>query len=239
MESLSDKLKQQRIPFCSAVIVAGGSSVRFGADKLFAEIAGVPVLGRSLRALASCECIREIILVVRKEILTQARALAEAAVGNKLKAVVPGGPTRAESAFAGVMAASPEAELIAIHDGARPLVSETVIIDALWGAYRHNAAAPAIHVKDTIKVASGHVVSHTPDRNTLFAVQTPQVFRAELIKAALTSAVENKTPVTDDCSAAEAIGAAIFLTEGSEENIKITTPLDLELAEAILRRRKA
>lgn len=237
MESLSDMIKQQRIPFCSAVIVAGGSSARFGADKLFAEISGLSVLGRSIRALASCESIREIVLVVRQEILPQARKLASAIAGDKLRTVVPGGATRVHSSFAGVMAVSPEAELIAIHDGARPLVSDTVILDALWAAYRHNAAAPAIPVKDTIKVAASRVVERTPDRNTLFAVQTPQVFRAELIKAALTSALQNGTAVTDDCSAAEAIGAKIFLTQGSEENIKITTPLDVELAEAILRRR--
>lgn len=237
METLSNKLKQQRIPFCSAVIVAGGSSVRFGADKLFAEIAGRPVLEHSLLAMAQSECIREIVLVVREEILDRAKILAERAAGKKPFSVVCGGASRAESAFAGVMAVSPEAELIAIHDGARPLVSEAVILNALWGAYRHHAAAPAIPVKDTIKIADARRVTQTPDRRSLFAVQTPQVFRAELIKAALSDALENDRPVTDDCSAVEAIGAGVYLTEGSEENIKITTPLDLELAEAILHRR--
>ncbi len=237
METLSDKIKQKRIPFCSAVIVAGGSSVRFGADKLFAEISGSSVLARSIRAFASCEFIQEIVLVVREEILPQAQSLAQAIAGPKLRAVVPGGSTRAQSSFAGVMAVSPAAELVAIHDGARPLVSHEVILDALWGAHRHHAAAPAVPVKDTIKIASDRVVTETPDRSRLYAVQTPQVFRCELIKAALTSAMEKQTPVTDDCSAAEAIGIPVYLTEGSEENIKITTPLDLELSEAILRRR--
>ena len=107
------------------------------------------------------------------------------------------------------------------------------IMDALLGA-----AAPAVPVKDTIKVASGGAVVETPDRSRLFAVQTPQVFDVDLLRGALQNALEKQLPVTDDCSAVEAIGKIVFLTEGSEENIKITTPLDLELAEAILRRRR-
>lgn len=237
METLSDKIKQIRLPFCSAVILAGGSSVRFGADKLFAEIAGSTVLARSIQAMNDCEIIQEIVVVVREEILQQVRALAKDIAGKKLRAVVPGGKTRAESSFAGIMATSAEAELIAIHDGARPLVTEKVILEALWGAYRHHAATPAVPVKDTIKTASSQIVKQTPDRSTLFAAQTPQAFRSELIKAALTKAIENNDTITDDCSAVEAIGGVVYITEGSEENIKITTPLDLELAKAIVRRR--
>ena len=105
-------------------------------------------------------------------------------------------------------------------------------------AGRCGAAAPAVPVKDTIKVASGGAVVETPDRSRLFAVQTPQVFDVDLLRGALQNAQEKQLPVTDDCSAVEAIGKIVFLTEGSEENIKITTPLDLELAEAILRRRR-
>lgn len=224
--------------FCSAVIVAGGSSVRFGADKLFAELDGQPVLGRSIAALAACDCVQEIVLVVRENIIPHAQELAKIYGRGKVRAVVPGGETRVQSACAGVFTVSPKAEIIAIHDGARPLVSEDIVLDAVWGAHRHLAAAPAIPVKDTVKIAADGVVQSTPDRKTLFAVQTPQVFRTEIIKAALTNAVKNAPQVTDDCSAAEAIGAKITLTQGSEENLKITTPLDLELAEAILRRRK-
>lgn len=231
-------MKQERLPFCSAVIVAGGSSVRFGADKLFADIAGHPVLGRSISVLAACEAIREIVLVVRDAVLLPAKELAATYGAGKVSAVVSGGETRALSALAGVSAVSDKAEIIAIHDGARPLVTEAVILDSLWAAYRHAAAAPAIAVKDTIKIASDSFVASTPDRSSLFAVQTPQVFRAEIIRAALTKAAESGSTVTDDCSAAEAIGAKICLTQGLEENIKITTPLDLEIAEAILRRRK-
>ncbi len=238
MKKLSEAMKTIRLPYCSAVIVAGGSSTRFGTDKLLAELDGVPVLGRTLAAFASCGCIREIILVVRPAILERAARLARAYGGKKLRLVVPGGETRTLSAYAGVMSVSKRARLIAIHDGARPLVSDRIIEDAVWAAYRHVAAAPAIPVRDTIKVACGGVVENTPDRSTLFAVQTPQVFQADVIRAALCAATENSQSPTDDCAAAEAIGAEITLTQGSEENIKITTPLDLALAEYILGRRK-
>ena len=230
-------MKNFRLPYCSAVIVAGGSSTRFGTDKLFAELGGVPVLGRTLMTFASCACIQEIILVVRPTILGQAARLARAYGGEKLRLVVPGGETRTLSAYAGVMSVSKKARLIAIHDGARPLVSDKIIEDAVWAAYRHIAAAPAIPVRDTVKIAYGGVVESTPDRSTLFAVQTPQVFQADVIRAALCAAAENGQSTTDDCAAAENIGAEITLTQGSEENIKITTPLDLALAEYILGRR--
>ena len=152
--------------------------------------------------------------------------------------VVPGGETRLGSVLAGLRAVSEQTQLVAVQDGARPLVSEKVISAAVVQAGRCGAAAPAVPVKDTIKVASGGTVVETPDRSRLFAVQTPQVFDVDLLRGALQNAQEKQLPVTDDCSAVEAIGKKVFLTEGSEENIKITTPLDLELAEAILRRRR-
>lgn len=238
MKKLSDTLKNKRLPYCAAVIVAGGSSERFGSDKLFAEIDGKPVLGMTLEAFAAADCIQEIILVVRESILDRAARLARAYGGGKVKLVVPGGKTRARSSYAGVMSASKRARLIAIHDGARPLVSEEVIEQALWAAHRHIAAAPAIPVRDTVKIARDSLVESTPDRSTLFAVQTPQVFQADIIRAALVNAVQNDLSITDDCAAAEAIGTPITLTQGSEENIKITTPLDLAMAEQIVSRRK-
>lgn len=237
MKTVSETMKKLRLPYCAAVIVAGGSSERFGADKLFAEIDGKPVLGMSLEAFANAACINEIILVVREAILDRAARLARAYGGGKVRRVVPGGSTRVLSSYAGVMSVSKKAKLIAIHDGARPLVSEKVIADAVWAAHRHLAAAPAIAVRDTIKIACDGVVTATPDRGSLFAVQTPQVFRSEIIQAALVNAAQKQLPVTDDCAAAEAIGAQITLTPGSEENIKITTPFDLAMANLIVTRR--
>lgn len=239
MKKVSEALKDIRLPYCAAVIVAGGSSERFGADKLFAEIDGKPALAMSLEAFAGAECINEIVLVVREAILDRAARLARAYGGGKVRMVVPGGATRVLSSYAGVMSVSKRAKLIAIHDGARPLVSEKLIADTVWAAHRHLAAAPAVAVRDTIKIAHDGVVESTPDRSSLFAVQTPQVFRAEIIRAALVNAAQKNIPVTDDCAAAEAIGAQITLTPGSEENIKITTPLDLAVANRIVAGRKS
>lgn len=239
MKKFSDTLKNRRMPYCAAVIVAGGSSERFGSDKLFAKIDGKPVLGMTLEAFAASDCIQEIILVVRDSILDRAARLARAYGGKKMKLVVPGGKTRALSSYAGVMSASKKAKLIAIHDGARPLVSKTVIEEAVWAAHRHIAAAPAIAVRDTIKIAQDSLVQSTPNRSTLFAVQTPQVFQADIIRAALVNAVQNNLSITDDCAAAEAIGTPVTLTRGSEENMKITTPLDLDVANLIVSRRKS
>lgn len=238
MLELSKKIKKARCPYAAAVIVAGGSGTRFGADKLTADLRGLPVVARSLLAFESAALVREIVLVARGDSLENMRALAKRYHITKLAAVVPGGDTRARSSCAGVMAVSPQAELIAIHDGARPLVTDRIIENALWDAYRHGAAVPAIAVRDTIKRAENHVVRETPDRNTLFAVQTPQCFQADLIRAALLAAEKNAPEITDDCAAVERAGGQIWLSEGSEENIKITTPLDLELAKRILDRRE-
>lgn len=237
MSKLSSVLKNTRRPYVSAVIVAGGSGTRFGADKLMAELAGEPVLVHTLRAFHRSPMIDEIVLVTREDAMTNMARLCKAYELSKVSLVVAGGATRALSSYAGVMSVTDKAGIIAIHDGARPLVSEKTIEDAVWQAYRHGAAVPAIPVKDTIKKAEHGVVTETPDRNSLFAVQTPQCFQADLIRTALTEAIRNAPQVTDDCLAVERIGGVIHLTEGSEENIKITTPLDLALAEVILKER--
>ena len=130
-------------------------------------------------------------------------------------------------------------ELLAVQDGARPLVTPALIDRTVEAAAKCGAAAPAVPVKDTIKtVAEDGAVTGTPDRSTLRAVQTPQVFEADLLKAALQSALENEVPVTDDCSAVERLGKVVYLIDGNEENLKITTPVDLVIAEAILAERE-
>ena len=144
------------------------------------------------------------------------------------------GDTRTASVLAGAREVSGEAELIAIHDGARPLVPPEVVDAAILRAAECGAAAPAVPVKDTVKRASGALVEATLDRDSLFAVQTPQVFQADLIRGALQKALDDGAAVTDDCAAVERIGMTVALTEGSYENIKITTPTDLLIAEAIL-----
>ena len=220
---------------CGAVIVAAGSAQRMGGiDKMLTPLLGQPVLLRTVQAIAESQRIDNIYIVTRKDLVEQVRELC--AGEKKVAQVLPGGNSRAESVLFGLQAV--KEELVAIHDGARPLVTPEVVEEALQAAEEMGAAAPAIPVHDTIKVAQNGLVQQTPDRSTLFAVQTPQVFGKEQILAALTAAMEQNLPLTDDCSAAEFAGFAVRLTKGSVENLKITVPTDILLAEAILKRRE-
>ena len=225
---------------CSAVVPAAGSSTRMeGQDKLLLPLEEQPVLLHTLRALELCPYLAEIIVVTREDLIVPIGQLCRDAGLSKVRKVIVGGATRTHSVLAGLGELSSGAELVAIHDGARPLVSQEVLETVIFRAAECGAAAPAVPVKDTIKtVAEDGAVTGTPDRSTLRAVQTPQVFEADLLKAALQSALENNVPVTDDCSAVERLGKEVYLTAGDPENIKITTPLDLRLAEAILAERR-
>lgn len=216
----------------SAVLVAAGSSTRMGFDKLSFDLGGETVLHRSIRAFAQCPLVDEIILVAGSN---RAFAQQQAADCAKPVCVVAGGATRAESAKNGVLAAS--GALVAVHDAARPFVSQQVITAALEAAARCGAAAPAVPVKDTIKAAvrgSGKTVPEscfvhaTPDRSILYAVQTPQCFdRAAYLAALEELDAEKARLVTDDCSLFELTGRPVQLTQGDYANLKITTREDL------------
>ena len=220
----------------SAVLVAAGSSTRMGFDKLSFDLGGETVLHRSIRAFAQCPLVDEIILVAGSN---RAFAQQQAADCAKPVCVVAGGATRAESAKNGVLAAS--GALVAVHDAARPFVSQQVITAALEAAARCGAAAPAVPVKDTIKAAvrgSGKTVPEscfvhaTPDRSTLYAVQTPQCFdRAAYLAALEELDAEKARLVTDDCSLFELTGRPVQLTQGDYANLKITTREDLSRPE--------
>lgn len=226
-------------PFCSAVVAAAGGSSRMGGvNKLLLPLEGIPVLARTLRALDEARLVDEIVVAAREEDLLTIGDLCRTYGVTKPVKIVRGGETRAASVLAAAMECREDGAFIAVHDGARPLAEPALIDSVIQLAFRTNAAAAAVPVKDTIKVtAEGKIVS-TPDRETLRAVQTPQVFDGALLRAALQAAVEGGIPVTDDCSAVERMGKEIYLTEGSYENIKITTPEDLALAAAILQRRE-
>ena len=205
-------------PYCAAVIVAAGSASRMeGTDKIFMLLDRLPVICRTVEAFQKCSLIDEIVLVTRPEKLERLSRLCPAY--PKVRMVVPGGETRLGSVLAGLRAVSEQTQLVAVQDGARPLVSEKVISAAVVQAGRCGAAAPAVPVNDTIKVASGGAVVETPDRSRLFAVQTPQVFRAEILRAALQSAVTCGANVTDDCAAVERLGKQVQLVTGDSENI--------------------
>lgn len=220
-----------------AVVVAAGSSQRMGGEnKLLLELAGRPLLAHTLGAFERCDAVRDIVLVCREQDILPYTTLARSAGISKLYAVVRGGDSRTTSALAGLEAAPADTALVAVHDGARPLVSEALIAEAVYAAAEHGAAAPVVPVKDSIKrIENGRIVADVA-RDTLAAVQTPQVFRREVLARALGDAARTGRTFTDDCAAVEALGQAVFVTHGSYENIKVTTPEDLLIAAAFLQR---
>ena len=223
---------------CSAVIVAAGSSRRMkGVDKLYVDLGGKPLLARTLQAFDECDLISEIVLVVSADKKGTAARMCSDYPVSKLSSIVTGGATRAESSNLGVRAVSKRSDLIAIHDGARPLVTQQVIKAAVESASASGTGVPARNVSSTLKKVESGVVTAAVDRSGVFEIQTPQVFQADLIRAALKSAEEGGCEITDDSSAAEMAGIPIHITQGSPENIKITTPEDLEFAELILKGR--
>ena len=226
-----------KLKYCGAVIVAAGNASRMGGtDKIMADLCGEPVIKRTVRAFQECDAIREIVIVTREDLLT---AVADACAGfAKVTAVVVGGKDRCESVNNGLNALSKKVKVAAIHDGARPLIDWQTIDRAVRAGSTYGAAAPAVAVKDTIKVVAGGIVKETPDRSGLQAVQTPQVFDFDLIRGALVKAKEDEIVLTDDCSAVEHMGMSVKIVKGEERNIKITTPMDLVIAKALLEESK-
>lgn len=230
--------KKEETPHCSAVIVAAGSSQRMGSDKLLHNLGIMPVLARTLLVFQDCELVDEIVVVTRMEKLEEVAELCKKYRIEKASKVICGGATRMESALAGVSEVKKKAKLIAIHDGARPLVSVELIENTIRAAAKYKAAVPAIKSVDTLKLAEdGDTVTGSLDRELVLRVQTPQVFDADLIKGALTFAAEKKLPLTDDCSAVELMGVKARIVPGEEDNIKLTTPRDMLFAAAILKDR--
>ena len=225
--------------FCSAIVVAAGSARRMGGiDKIMADLNGKPVLWHSLNAFQQNPLIQEIIVVTREDLISELSVKCEKWGFFKVKTVVLGGADRVESVTIGTEQASKKAKYLAIHDGARPLVSQNIITETVEKAFKFGAAAPAIPVKDTIKVTDRGFVSSTPERSNLMAVQTPQIFDADLLRAALKNAKDKNLAVTDDCSCVEAMGMRVYLTSGEERNVKITTPMDMDIAKLWLNEEK-
>ncbi len=232
------KKRREARPWCAAVVPAAGSATRMeGQDKVLAPLADWPVLMHTLKALEGSSLVDEIVVVTRRDLIVPVGQLCRDYALSKVTKVIVGGDTRTRSVLAGILEVSERTALIAIHDGARPLVPPEVIDEAILRAAQCSAAAPAVPVKDTVKRAAGGFVEATLERDGLFAVQTPQVFDADLILGALKKAEEDGAALTDDCAAVERIGMTVAITKGSYENIKITTPTDLLTAEAILQGR--
>ena len=218
---------------CGAVIVAAGNASRMGGiDKVMAELKGEPMIARTVRTFQECDAISEIVIVTRPDLILPITNLTRSM--SKVRAVVAGGKSRQESVNLGLNALSDKVKLAAIQDGARPLITWQVIDRVVRAAHTHGAAIPCVPVKDTIKVGNGGIVKETPDRSTLFAAQTPQVFDFDLLRGALKKAELEEYAVTDDASAVEYMGMKVKIVEGDERNIKVTTPMDLKIAEMLL-----
>ncbi len=227
--------------YVSAIIVAAGGSVRMGiADsKQFIPLLSRPAIEYTLKAFQKCYLIKEIIVVCREQDTERVQAIVDENGFAKVSKLVLGGSSRAESVRNGVEAANEKAKYFAIHDGARPLITVEEIERVTEAAFETGAATLGTTVTDTIKIVDGfNKIESTPLRSQLRAVQTPQVFEKDLYKFALENAGDNAINFTDDCALIENMGGEVEVVKGNVENIKLTTPVDIILAESILNSRR-
>lgn len=221
----------------TAIIVAAGSSTRAGFDKLFAQLAGKPVLEYSLQAFESASVVDQVVIVARPAAMESIRALA--AQFPKAGTIVPGGERRQDSVAAGLAALPSACDYVAVHDAARPLISPDEIERVFFAAREHGAAVLAAPVTDTLKVADAQQrVAGSIDRESVFAMQTPQIFRRRLLERAYEGVDKDLLTVTDEVSAVETLGEKIVIVPAREQNLKITFASDLALGEFILAQRQ-
>lgn len=221
----------------SAVIVCAGNSTRMGGvNKILLPLGDRLVIGVTMLAFQNCESIKEIIIVAREDDIPAIKAEAEKAGITKLAACTTGGNTRQESVINGVRCISKDTELIAIHDGARPLVKPEHIEKAVKDAKIFGGATLGVPVKDTIKTVEDGLITDTPPRKLLYNTQTPQIFKRTLYFEGIDFALEHGLDFTDDCQLVEAIGGKVAMTVGDYTNIKITTPEDIAIAEVLLKK---
>jgi|SRR5881392_37178 len=221
-----------------AIIVAAGQGSRMGGEcpKQFRELAGIPIIIHTLRAFEQCEVIQEIIVVLPASESANFLSLAGKYGLRKLSKVVPGGITRSESVFHGLQAVrATTAEVVAIHDGVRPFVSPDEITRTVKAAHEHEAAILVAPVTDTIKEVAHDGIVRTIERSLLRRALTPQCFRYTLLRRAYEQAEVNDPELTDESLLVERLGVQVAIVEGSPRNIKITTPEDLLVAEALIR----
>ena len=223
-------------PFITAIIAAAGSSSRMnGINKLLYEIDGMPVIARTVEKFNSNDNISEIVISARNSDIETIRKIVLKYNYSKVKAIVDGGETRAQSIKNSVIASSDKTEYFAIHDGARPLVTADVINQTITNAIKYRAAVAGVRVKDTIKVVDGGFITNTPERSTLWAVHTPQIFEKNLYLSAIANAENCKIEITDDSMLVEMLGVKVFMVNDEYSNIKITTPDDLSIVEQYIK----
>lgn len=222
----------------TAIIVAAGSSKRAGFDKLLAKIAGRSVLQHTLDAFEKATCVSDILVVSRETVAVQ-NFIVKSNL-RKVRRVVRGGVRRQDSVQVGLDALDDEVEFVAVHDAARPLITPQEIERVFAAARKHDAAALAVPITDTLKIAdANYMVSGAIDRQNVFAMQTPQIFRRELLSQAYDRVKKDSVTVTDDVSAIEHAGGKIVIVPAEDQNLKITYANDLLLAEVILEQRGA
>ena len=223
----------------TAIIVAGGSSQRMGFDKLFAPLNGRPVLAHSIAAFEKTESVRDIILVARAERLSDYEMLVREQDFRKVTAVIPGGARRQDSVQRGLERLASESRFVAVHDAARPLVRPEMIEKIYQCAQTQGGAASGAPVRDTLKrVDDQYLVTGGVERANLFTVETPQIFRRDLLEKAYRAILDAALEVTDEISAVEQVGGKVVLLPNEDPNFKITYPADLLLGEFVLRQRE-
>lgn len=219
----------------SVVIVCAGNSTRMqGKNKILLPLGDKLVIGVTMSAFQVCESVKEIIIVAREQDIPEIQAEAQRIGITKLVKCTTGGSTRQESVINGIRCISGDTEMIAVHDGARPLVKPEHIEKTIKDARVFGGAALGVPVKDTIKMVDDGLITDTPPRKFLYITQTPQVFRRKIYFEGIDFALEHNLDFTDDCQLAEAVGAKLYMTTGDYTNIKITTPEDIKLAEVLL-----
>ncbi|MDO5559610.1 MAG: 2-C-methyl-D-erythritol 4-phosphate cytidylyltransferase [Oscillospiraceae bacterium] len=228
-----------KISDTSAIIVCAGNSSRMnGINKQFADLGGRPVVAHSLLAFEQCSEISEIIVVTKDEFFSRISQIAKEYNISKLAHIISGGETRQESVINGLKHVSEENKMIAVHDGARPLVRCSDIRRVIADARIFGGATLGVPVKDTIKTVSDGLITDTPPRSSLYITQTPQVFRKSSYLRGVEFALRNGLDFTDDCQLAESIGIKVCMTTGHYSNIKITTPEDIAVAGLLLEEEK-
>lgn len=237
---MSDKSDDDVPRYCTAVIVAAGSGKRMKSEenKQFMKLLGRPLISYTLESFEECDAVDEIVIVAREEDIVDMKDVVEAFHIEKANKIIVGGAQRHDSVYNGLLEAAHNTSVVVIHDGARPFVLPVEIKETIRECEKTGAAALAVPLKDTIKKADKNgFVEQTLDRETIWAVQTPQTFSYDVIKAAYEMALQDKDFGTDDCYVVEKMGRQVKLIEGSYENIKVTTPDDIILAESILESR--